>query len=308
MKIIFFTTEFEFGEKSLSALLEQKEEVIAVVIPPSQSGNRRAEGVKQLAADNGIPVHEWKSIKDPSILQQLQSWQADLAVSAGNKRYVFTRQIIDSFRLGAVNYHSSLLPKNGGQFPIHWQIYKGEPEIGITIHYCDEGIDTGDLILQETVPIGPDDTFKSIYFGCVLQKSVDLLTKGVRLIREGKAPRIAQDLTQSTYNHPFGLQEATIDWTAPTQQIYNAIRASEAWPGARTTLRGRTLKIWQAKKINAVPSVSPGTIFDISDNGICVRTGDGAIRIERLQLDDGSKLSVMDFIQQVSTNINDKLG
>ncbi len=137
---------------------------------------------------------------------------------------------------------------------------------------------------------------------------MDLLTKGVRLIREGKAPRIPQDLTQSTYNHPYGLQEATIDWAAPTQQIYNAIRASEAWPGARTTLRGGTLKIWQAKKIDAVPSVSPGTIFEISENGICVRTGDGAIRIERLQLDDGPKLSFKDFIQQVSTNINDKLG
>lgn len=308
MRVVFFTSEFEFGEKSLAALLEQKENIVAVVIPPSQPGNRRAEGLKQLASDNGIQVFEWKSIKDPAILQQLQAWQADLAISAGNKRYVFTRQVIDSFRLGVVNYHCSLLPKNGGQFPIHWQIYKGEPEIGITIHYCDEGIDTGDLILQETVPLGPDDTFKSIYFGCVLQKSVDLLAQGVRLIREGEAPRITQDLTQSTYNHPYGVQEATIDWAASAQQIYNAIRASDAWPGARTQFLGGTLKIWQAKKIDVAPSVSPGTIFDISENGICVKARDGAIRIERLQLDDGPKLRVHDFIQQVSININDKLG
>ncbi|GAB6172111.1 methionyl-tRNA formyltransferase [Paradesulfitobacterium aromaticivorans] len=309
MRTVFFTSEFEFGEKSLVSLLNQQENIIAVVIPPLKPENHRAAMLKKTALEHNIPVYEWKNIKTPEALEQLKNWQADLAISAGNKRYVFTRQVLDCFRLGAVNYHSSLLPKNGGQFPINWQIYKGEPEIGITIHYCDEGIDTGDLILQEAVPLGPDDTFKSIYFGCVLQKSVDLLSQAVRLIREGKAPRIVQDLSQSTYNNPFSIKEATIDWSQPTQQIYNTIRASDAWPGAQTTFRGETLKIWQAKKVNSTyPSEQPGTIVDVSDKGVIVATIDGGILIERLQLGDGKKMMAKEFLAADSIKLGEKIG
>lgn len=309
MRVVFFTTEYEFGERSLAALIQQKEHIMAVVIPPLPEENRRAEEVKRIARENGIPVYQWKTIKDPSVLEQIKQWNADLGVSAGNKRYVFTREVIDSFTHGVVNYHCSLLPKNGGQYPIHWQIYKGEPEIGITIHYCDEGIDTGDLILQETVPLGPDDTFKSIYFGQVLQKSIDLLAKAVRLIREGKAPRIPQDLSQSTYNHPFSEKEATINWGDPAQKIYNTIRACDAWPGARTVFRGEMLKIWQAKKIaTLVPGALPGMITEVRDNGILVAGVDGSILVERVQLGNGPKLMVKDFLASESVKAGERLG
>ncbi len=306
MRVVFFTSEFEFGEKSLAALLGQKENIAAVVIPPARE-NDRSKGVVKIAENNNIPVYRWKSIRDQSVVDKIKKLNADLGVSAGNKRFVFTREVIDSFKHGVVNYHCSLLPKNGGQFPIHWQIYKGEPEIGITVHYCDEGIDTGDLILQETVPLAPDDTFKSIYFGCVLQKSVDLLATAVRMIREERAPRICQDLSQSTYNHPFGEKEATINWGDSAEKIYNTIRACDAWPGARTVFRGETLKIWQARKQNSSWR-QPGEITAVGEQGMVVSAVDGSILIERVQLGSEPKLMLADFIKIVAIEEGERLG
>jgi methionyl-tRNA formyltransferase len=309
MRIAFFTSEFEFGEKSLPALIEQGENIIGVVIPLESDENRRAQNIRRIAIEKGIPVFQWKTFKDPNILYQIREWDADLGVSAGNMQYIFRRDVLDSFKFGVINYHSSLLPKNGGQFPIHWQIYKGEDKIGITIHYCDEGIDTGDIILQESVPLGEDDTFKTIYFGQVLQKSVNLLSKAVRLIREGRAPRIPQDLSQSTYNPPFGENEATIKWDDDVQKIYNAIRACDAWPGARTKYRGLILKIWRAKRITIESSnIQPGTIVDIIDKGIVVAASNGAILVERVQLGNTPKSEIGDFLKSQNIKVGEKLG
>jgi methionyl-tRNA formyltransferase len=309
MRIVFFTSEFEFGESSLPALIEQGGNIIGVVIPPESEENRRAQNIRRIAIKNEIPVYQWKTLKDPYILHQIREWNADLGVSAGNKQYIFTRNVLDSFNYGVINYHCSLLPKNGGKYPIHWQIYKGEDKIGITIHYCDEGIDTGDIIIQESVPLGEDDTFKTIYFGQVLQKSVDLLSKAVQLLREGKAPRIPQDLSQSTYNPPFGEKEATISWGDDVQKIYNTIRACDTWPGARTKYRGIILKIWRAKRIRVVQSnIQPGTIVDIMDKGIVVAASNGTILLERVQLGNTPKSEIGDFLKSQNIKVGEKLG
>jgi methionyl-tRNA formyltransferase len=307
MRIAFFTSEFEFGEQSLPALIHQGEKIVAAVMPPAQ--NRRALNIQRVGAESQIPVYSWESIKQPDVIHQIKTWRADLAVSAGNMRYIFGREFLQSFTLGAINFHASLLPKNGGACPIHWQIYKGEDLIGMTIHYCAEGIDTGDVILQESVSLGPDDTFKGIYFGRVLPKSVELLSRAVRLIREGNAPRIRQELSQSTYNPPFTEAHAAINWDEPASKIYNTIRACDAWPGARTTYRGKMFTIWQAKKVNAVaPDLEPGTITEIKGNGFVINASDGSILVERVQLDGAPKQMVNEFLTAHDLKIGERLG
>jgi methionyl-tRNA formyltransferase len=142
-----------------------------------------------------------------------------------------------------------------------------------------------------------------------LQKSVNLLSKAVQLIREGRAPRIPQDLSQSTYNPPFGEKEATINWGDDVQKIYNAIRACDAWPGARTKYRGLILKIWRAKRITIEHSkIQPGTIVDIIDKGIVVAASNGAILVERVQLGNAPKSEVRDFLKSQNIKVGEKLG
>lgn len=308
MRIVFLTSEFEFGERSLPALLEQGEDIQAVVMPPAPETNRRAERIKALASEGGIAVHETESLRDPTMQANIRNWQGDLAVSAGNMRYIFNREFRESFTLGAINFHASLLPKNGGACPIHWQIYKGEERIGMTIHHCAQGIDTGDIILQDSVPLGPDDTFKSIYFPEVLPRSVALLSRAVRLFREGRAPRAAQDLSQSTYNPPFGEVQATITWSDPVEKIYNVVRACDAWPGARTTYRGRLLKIWQARKTAAGPAREPGTIMETGKEGLLVSAPQGGLFIQRVQLEGEPKQMTPEFLAQHDMKVGERLG
>lgn len=298
MRIVFITSVYEFGIKSLESLLAQGEQIVAVIMPPVDPGDQRGMAIKQLGADHAIPVYEWKSVNKPERVEIIRALQADLAVSAGNMRFIFKRPFLDSFTHGAINYHCSLLPEDGGMYPVHWQIYKGLDYIGITIHQCDDTIDTGDLILQKKVPIGPDEGFKSVYFGGVLEESVNLLSEAVRQIREGTVVRTPQDSTKATYNPPFGEEQFTIRWTDPAQQIYNTIRACDAWPGAQTTLRGEIFKVWAAKLLpDHGADASPGTILDLSGDSIIVAATAGRLRLERVQLGDGPKLMVADFLQ-----------
>jgi len=309
MRVVFFTSEYEFGVKSLASLINQGENIIATVIPQGTEENPRAQKIANLAKENGIPVHYFKSIKNPETVQQIKDWQPDLGVSAGNKKWVFTREVMDSFTKGLINYHCSKLPVNGGQFPIHWQIYKGLSEIGITIHHVEEGIDTGDIILQECVPVGPDDTAKGIYFGSVLDKSVEMLSKAVQLIREGNSPRTPQDFSQASYNPPFGMTQATINWEHPAQQVYNTIRACDGWPGATTTFRGETFKIWQGKRLDkVVDGMEPGSIIEITDKGIVVACQDGCVVFERVQWGDASKAMAVEFVKDHNVKVGEVFG
>lgn len=309
MRIVFITSVFEFGLESLKSLLAQGETIISVIMPPLDSEDRRGLAVKQIATDHDIQVYEWKSVNSSERVDHIRTWNADLAVSAGNMHFIFKKPFLDSFTHGAINYHCSLLPENGGMYPIHWQIYKGLDYIGITIHQCDQEIDTGDLLIQRTVPINPDEGFKAIYFGKVLQASVDLLSEAVRQIREGQSNPKPQDHSLSTYNPPFGPEHWTINWSDSAKHIYNVIRACDAWPGAKTTFRGQDLKIWQAKLLGDIVSKDkPGTIQKVTDAYFDVAVRDGTIRVERVQWGSDQKLMVSDFIKTCDLSPGEFLG
>lgn len=309
MKVVFITSVFEFGIQSLKAMIAQGEDIVAVIIPPVDPGDSRGQAVKALASDSGIPVYEWKSVNKAENLEIVREMSADLAVSAGNMKFVFKRPFLDSFTHGAINYHCSLLPENGGMYPINWQILKGLDYVGITIHQCDEHIDTGELILQKKVPIGPNEGFKAVYFGRVLKESVDLLNQAVEQVRLGTVVRTRQDHTKSTYNPPLGPEHWTINWSDEVGKIYNAIRAFDAWPGAQTTFRGKQLKIWQAKLEHEFGSdCVPGEIIGLSEESFIVAGMGGCLRVERIQWEKGSKQMAAEFFKTAAPEVGEVLG
>jgi methionyl-tRNA formyltransferase len=155
----------------------------------------------------------------------------------------------------------------------------------------------------------PDEGFKAIYFGRVLQESVDLLSEAVRQIREGTFRRTPQDNSLSSYNPPFGPEQWTINWEDNVQKIYNTIRACDAWPGAQTTLRGEPLVIWQAKLESEIGSKSPpGTILEVSDEAIMVSAGNGSLKVERIQWRGGPKFMASDFLKTYALEPGEVLG
>ena len=162
-------------------------------------------------------------------------------------------EILEAPRLGTIQYHPSLLPKHRGPSSINWPIIFGETETGTTIFWPDDGLDTGPVLLQKRVSIGPDDTLGSLYFGQLFPLGVEAMVESVDLVRRGEAPRIAQDETQATYEGWCKDADARIDWQKPAEQVYNLVRGSNPRPGAHTTHQGGMLRLFDCELLRINP-------------------------------------------------------
>ena len=160
--------------------------------------------------------------------------------------HILPERVLTLPKLGTIQYHPSLLPKHRGISSMHWAIRAGESTTGLTVFWVDAGIDTGPILLQREVAIGPDDTVGSLYFDKLFQPGVDALVEAVRLVREGKAPKVAQDDAQATYDPPASDENSAIAWSAPAHDVYNLIRGSNPTPGAHARLDGKLVRIFDA--------------------------------------------------------------
>jgi len=200
---------------------------------------------------------------------------------------------------GSIQYHPSLLPKYRGPSAINWPIIKGESETGLSIFWPDNGLDTGDVLLQKKTHIGATDTLGSVYFDRLFPMGVDAMLEAVDLVKAGKAPRTKQDESQATYEGRCGSDNARIDWGKPWQQIDRLIRGCNPAPGAWSTLEGKTLKVLEARPL---PAKDPkgiagkmGEIVDIGTDGFTVVCADGRMRVTRVQPADGPKIAAGEF-------------
>ncbi len=210
-----------------------------------------------------------------------------------------SREIINLATYGGINYHPSLLPKFRGGSAIAWALIHGESHTGVTIHYIDEGVDTGDIILQESVPIDPDDTTVTLYYNKLFPLGVKLVAQAVRLIREGKAPRIPQDPRLASFQPALKPSHTVVDWRQSAQNIYNLVRGSVPVPGAITRIRGEEIAILEASPLVddslERPLLSPGEVVELLDDGIVVQTGRGSLVIRRVQSKAVGKVAARDF-------------
>ena len=205
---------------------------------------------------------------------------------------------------GSIQYHPSLLPAYRGASAINWPIIKGETETGLSIFWPDNGLDTGDVLLQKKTPIGPNDTLGTVYFDRLFPMGVDAMLEGVDLVKAGKAPRIKQDDSKATYEGRCGPGNAHIDWGKPWEQIDRLIRGCNPAPGAWCTLDGKQLKIFDAKPL---PAKDPkgiagkvGEIAVVDADGFTVVCADGRFKVTRVQPADGKKIEAGEWAKSVN--------
>jgi methionyl-tRNA formyltransferase len=213
-------------------------------------------------------------------------------------------------KIGSICYHPSILPRYRGASAINWAVINGETKTGLTIFWVDEGIDTGDILLQKEVEIGPQETTGEVYFNKLYPLGVAACVEAVELIAQGKAPRIPQDHSQATYDPPCDEKVAGLDWGKPGRQVFNFIRGCDPQPGATTTFRGEKVKLFNARFLDDLEHQAPsGEILEVhTDLGVTVAVQGGAVRLTRFRTKALGKVKAADFIQAVNPKPGERFG
>lgn len=285
-----------FGKAVLEALIARGEDVVAVYVAPEKEGGR-PDPLKEAALAAKLPVHQPASYRDPQVWEQFRALKPDLQVMAFVTLFV-PEQFLHIPTHGSIQYHPSLLPAYRGPSAINWPIIKGETETGLSIFWPDNGLDTGDVLLQKKTPIAPTDTLGSVYFDRLFPLGVEAMLEAVDLVKAGKAPRIKQDEAKASYEGRCGPDNAHIDWGRPWQDIDRLIRGCNPSPGAWSRLGDKTVRIFDAKPL---PARDPkgiggkmGEIVGIESDGFLVVCADGRFKVTRVQA-DGPKIAANEF-------------
>ena len=295
-----------FGRAVLERLLERNENIVAVCTAPDKEG-KPIDPLKELALENGLPVHQPASWKTPEALKLMQSFDADICIMAYVLLFV-PQPVLEAPRLGSFQYHPSLLPMHRGPSSINWPIAMGSTKTGLTIFWPNEGLDEGPILLQKTCDIGPDETLADIYFKKLYPMGVDAMIESLDLVKADDAPQIKQNLDEGSYESWFGKAQAEIDWSKPSAQIYNTIRAANPQPGAWTKNNGVTVQIFNSQLIELAVG-DPGTILKSSDDGLVIATGDdGGILISRVRSDGEGKVSASEYAASCKLGVGAVLG
>ena len=293
-----------FGEKVLRALVEAGEEVAVVYMPPDPPGGK-GNSFREAAEARGVPVRQPARMRDPEVFADYKTLGADLNVMAFVTDIV-PLTILDHPSLGTIQYHPSLLPRHRGASAINWAVINGEPRTGLTIFWPDEGLDTGPILLRKEVTIEPDDTIGTVYFNKLFTLGVEALLESVRLVKEGKAPRIVQDLTQGEYEPVC--KRMVIDWMYPIGVVYNVIRGCNPSPGAVTAFNGQEIKIFDCERRAVSGAQAPGTIIEVAADGLLVLGCGGSIFVKRVQPAGAGKMGAVQFAAGAGLKVGDRLG
>ncbi len=293
-----------FGEKVFEALLASGEEVVGVYSPPDVSPGK-SNTLVALAEAQGIPTRQPHKMRALDVIEDYKRFKADLNVMA------FVTDIVPASMLhypsyGTIQYHPSLLPRHRGASAINWAVMNGESNTGLTIFWPDEGLDTGPILLQSEVAIGPDETMGDVYFSKLFPLGVEKMVEAVAMVKQGTAPKVKQDLTQGEYEPVC--RSMTIDWSYPVGIVYNIIRGCNPSPGAATSYKSQTLRIFDCARHPASGRQSPGTVTQITGEGFLVAGCGGSLLIKRVQTEASPKMDVEEFTNTHGLRVGDKLG
>ena len=294
-----------FGADVLKGLLAKGRQVVGVFCPPDRGS--KVDPLKEAAQEVGVPVFQPPRMKDPEAYDQMVSLNPDLAVLAFVTDIV-PGKVLEVPKIGSICYHPSILPKYRGASAINWAVINGETKSGLTIFWVDAGIDTGDILLQKEVDIDPEETTGKVYFNKLYPMGVDAVIEAVDLIAAGKAPRIAQDHSKANYDPPCDEKVAGLDWGKPGREVFNFIRGCDPQPGATTTFKGETAKLYNAKFLEEAHQASPGEILEVTDKGLKVAVQGGAVLIGRLRTKELGKVKAPEFIQARQPQAGERFG
>ncbi len=298
-----------FGKAVLEALIERGEDIVAVYAAPEKPG-QKTDPLKEAALAAGLPVHQPESYRKEEVWDAFRALKPDLQVMAFVTLYV-PEELLNIPTHGSIQYHPSLLPAYRGASAINWPIILGEKETGLSIFWPDNGLDTGDVLLQKKTPISDSDTLGSVYFDRLFPMGVEAMLEAVDLVKAGNAPRIKQDESKATYEGRCTTATAKIDWGKSWRQIDPLIRGCSPAPGAWTNLDGNKIQIFEA---TPHPARTPkgiagklGEIVEANDDGFTVVCADGRFQITRVRPADGGKVSAGDFVKSAGLTTGTRL-
>jgi len=304
ISILFMGTP-EFACSALNKLI-LNEKVVGVVTQPDRFAGRgkvlKSPAVKKLASEKNIPVYQPQRVNDLDFITKIKKIKPDLIVVVAFGG-ILSPLILSIPIFPPINLHASLLPYYRGPAPIAWAIIKGEKETGVTVQRIKSQIDKGEIILQERVPIASDDT-AGILSDKLSRVGANTLLRAIRLIKKGRA-QFKSQRRESSYAPKIRKEHGRINWNKSTKTIHNLIRGLNPYPGAFTFIFLREtlqkMKIWKTKPVEYFKEnreLIPGTIGKIKKNlGFLVKTGDGFLLIEELQLPNRSHIKGCDFIR-----------
>jgi methionyl-tRNA formyltransferase len=282
-----------FGATVLEKLLDRNENIAAVYAPSDRPGGR-PDPLKEAAVTKNIDVFQPQTYKDDAIFAEYRNLNPDLTIMA----FVTTitpARFFDVPSNGTICYHPSLLPRHRGASGINWAVIMGDKKTGLSIFWPDEGIDTGPILLQKEIDIGPEDTTGSLYFNHLFPMGVDAILESIDLIKAGDAPKIVQDEAGATYEPPCDDRVAGIDWKKPADELYNLIRGCDPQPGAFAVLNGEKIRFYGAKRIENAADDMPGTILDIDDKGIHLALSGGRLIVGKVRPEKGPNAAAAEF-------------
>ncbi len=316
MKLIFAGTP-EFAGVALARLLAAGFQVPLVLTQPDRPAGRgmklQASPVKQLALQHHIAVAQPRSLRldgkypeDAAAAREaIEAAQADVMVVAAYG-LILPQWVLDVPRLGCLNIHASLLPRWRGAAPIHRAIEAGDAETGVTIMQMDAGLDTGDMLLMERLPIQADDTTGSLHDRLAVLGG-RLIVEALEIAACGGLTAQKQPSEGVTYAHKIDKAEAAIDWTAPAEVLARRVRAFNPFPGAATTRAGEPVKVWAAHAVAGPAAAALGQVLALGDDGIAVQTASGVLVLTELQRAGGKRLAAADFLRGHELRVGDVL-
>jgi len=293
-----------FGRAVVDRLVERGENVIGVYGADEKPGGRR-DPINEAAELHGIPLFQLDSFKTEDALDHIKCLDADLCVMAYVIKFV-PSAFLNVPKHGSIQYHPSLLPKHRGPSSINWPIIQGSERTGLSIFWPDDGLDTGPVLLQKEVDIGPDDTLGSIYFDKLFPMGVDAMMEAVDLVRDGIAPKLIQDESQSTYESWCKKEDVEIDWSSPVQNIYNLIRGANPQPGAWTKNNEEIVQIFDCT-MSVGDLGAAGTVTSIGKESFTIAANGGGIVIQRVR-SGKDKMSAVEFISNTKLELGSQFG
>lgn len=299
MRILFMGTP-EFAAASLKRLVEDGHTICGVFTQPDKPKNRGHKVVfspiKEYALIENIPVYQPASMRDGEALERIRELAPELTVVAAYGK-ILPEEILAVPPRGSINVHSSLLPKYRGAAPINWAILNGETETGVSIMYMAKELDAGDVILQKSTPIGPEEDAGTL-MARLAGLGAEALSEAVTALADGTAGRTPQDESLQTYAPMLGREMSPIDWTRSAHAVSCQVRGLIPWPCASTDIiSGEAVKLFSVRETEEETGAAPGVILAAGKHGIDVACGDGKVlRILELQAGGSKRMTAAAYL------------
>lgn len=298
MKVVFMGTP-DFAAVSLERLYKDGHEVLCVLTQPDKPKNRGMKmaisPVKNLASLHGTTVYQPESLRSTEIVEILRSLEPELITVVAYGK-LLPLSILELPSNGCINIHGSLLPKYRGSAPIQHTVLNGDPIAGVSSIFMGPEMDAGDIILEKSLPVGPDETSGELFARLSLI-GADLLSETISAIAAGTVQPKKQNADCVTCAPPLTKELCPIDWTQPVQTIHNKIRGLNPWPVATAEICGTMFKIYKADGKFSDSGKAPGTVIAADCNGIEIACGNGTVTIKELQAAGGKRMSAADYLR-----------